>query len=100
MPFFLKILIAPLPKFQGVKIPLAEGANVLGRVSPPCSIKLEGAKVSKMHCTVSVKGDEVAVVDHESANGVFVNGRRVSLSGLKAGDRLVVGDFTLEVTGS
>lgn len=98
MPYFLKILSAPLEKMTGVKVPLAEGINVIGRSVPPCTIQLDATKVSKKHCTVTVLGGMVAIEDHGSSNGVFVNGGKVSKAALKAGDRLVIGEFTLEVT--
>lgn len=98
MPYFLKIMSAPLEKMAGVKVLLAEGANVIGRSVPPCTIQLEGSKVSKKHCTVTVLGGVIGIEDHGSSNGVFVNGNKVSLAALKAGDRLVIGEFILEVT--
>lgn len=98
MPYFLKILSAPLEKMAGVKVPLAEGANVIGRSVPPCTIRLDGSKVSKKHCTVTLLGGMVAIDDNGSSNGIFVNGSKVSQATLKAGDRLVIGEFILEVT--
>jgi pSer/pThr/pTyr-binding forkhead associated (FHA) protein len=38
------------------------------------------------------------VEDLNSANGLYVNGKRVAEAELKAKDRMVVGDFILEVT--
>jgi pSer/pThr/pTyr-binding forkhead associated (FHA) protein len=98
MPYFLKIISAPQEKMVGVKVTLADGINVIGRSVPPCTVQLDGSKVSKKHCTVTVLGGMVAVEDHGSSNGVFVNGSKISKSALKAGDRLVIGEFTLEVT--
>ncbi len=98
MPFFLKILAAPDNKSVGVKIPLQEGQNVTGRVSPPCDVVLEGVKVSKRHCTFLVSKNSLSVTDTHSSNGVFVNGAKVSSTKLKERDRLVIGDYILEVT--
>lgn len=98
MPYFLKIISAPQEKMVGVKVPLADGLNVVGRSVPPCTVHLDGSKVSKKHCTVTVLSGLVAVEDHGSSNGVFVNGSKISKAALKAGDRLVIGEFILEVT--
>jgi pSer/pThr/pTyr-binding forkhead associated (FHA) protein len=98
MPHFLKIMTAPQDKMVGVKVPLVDGTNVIGRSVPPCTIRLDGSKVSKKHCTVTLLAGMLAVEDHGSSNGVFVNGSKVSKSALKTGDRLVIGEFTLEVT--
>jgi pSer/pThr/pTyr-binding forkhead associated (FHA) protein len=98
MSFFLKILAAPVEGKVGIKIPLTEGEHFVGRASPPCEIHLEGAKVSKKHCIFRVKGSVLTVEDLNSANGLYVNGKRVAEAELKANDRMVVGDFILEVT--
>lgn len=97
MPVFLKILVAPAEELKGVKVPLVEGANTVGRVSPPSSIKLDGTKVSKKHCSLKVKGEQVLLEDLQSSNGVYVNGKKVTAVDLRAGDRMVIGDFTLEL---
>lgn len=95
MPFALKILVAPDPKIVGVKYQLAEGGTVAGRSGP---LKLDGPKVSKEHCRFSVAEGRLDVEDLGSANGIYVNGKRRSQSRLKPKDRLVVGEFVLEVT--
>lgn len=100
MPYYLKILAAPEEKLVGLKVPLAEGANVIGRSVPPCTIQLDGSKVSKKHCTVTVLGEVLAIEDHGSSNGIFLNGSRAGKAPVKVGDRLVLGEFILEVTGN
>lgn len=97
MSYFLKILVAPKKEMVGQKLPLIEGKNLLGRISPPCVLQLDGAKVSKKHCTFHVGPGKMSVEDHNSSNGVFVNGRKVSSLELKDRDRLVIGEYTLEV---
>lgn len=98
MSYFLKILASPEKKMDGIKIELKEGESLLGRVSPPAQVQLEGTKVSKKHCVVKVAGDAITVDDLNSSNGLFVNGKRVTSSPLKEKDRLVIGEFILEVT--
>ena len=98
MPRFLKILAAPAADKIGMKIPLNEGDLLLGRACPPCDMPLESAKVSKKHCIVRVRGDAVTIEDLNSANGIFVNGKRVSMVELHEKDRLVIGEFMMEVT--
>lgn len=100
MPYFLKILAAPAEGIVGSKLALAEGANLAGRAKPPCGLVLDGAKVSKKHCTFHVQAGRLSVEDHNSSNGVFVNGKKITNSELRAKDRLVIGEFTLEVTVS
>jgi pSer/pThr/pTyr-binding forkhead associated (FHA) protein len=98
MSFFIKILDCPVKDKVGLKIQLAEGDNLVGRASPPCEIQLEGGKVSKKHCVFRLKAGKLSLIDLSSANGLFVNGKRVNETPLVAKDRVVVGDFILEVT--
>jgi pSer/pThr/pTyr-binding forkhead associated (FHA) protein len=97
MPFFIKVLTAPKPEMAGLKIPLLDGSNLLGRANPPCAIVLEGVKVSKKHCSFHVAGVKLTVEDHNSSNGVYVNGKKTSKLELKDRDRLVIGEYVLEV---
>jgi len=95
--FFLKILSSPDRQLEGTKIELKEGENLAGRASPPAQIVLEGTKVSKKHCLFTVSGATLKVDDLRSSNGLFLNGKRVVQSALKNKDRLVIGEFVLEV---
>lgn len=97
MPYFLKILASPDNKRDGEKFPLANGETIVGRKAPPAKIELNGTKVSKQHCTFIVTGNALKVEDLKSANGLFVNGARTSSTMLKMKDRLVIGEFVLEV---
>lgn len=78
---------------------LTQGSYELGRGSQ-CRIVLDGAKVSRLHAKINVDVETARVYDMGSANGVFVNGRRVSHAGqqLGDGDALVIGEFELLVS--
>lgn len=97
MPYFVKIVSAPTKSEEGTKIAITLPQTLIGRVSPPCQIKLEGTKVSKKHCSLVLNGDLLAIKDHNSSNGVYVNGKKVDEMKLKEKDRIVIGEFTLEV---
>ncbi|MCO5143528.1 MAG: FHA domain-containing protein [Oligoflexia bacterium] len=97
MSVFLKILAAPEEKYVGVKISLIEGINVLGRVSPPSGIVLDSPKVSKKHCAIRLDKGHLQVDDLGSSNGIFLNGKKINSEKLQNKDRLVIGDFTLEL---
>ncbi len=98
MPAFIKILASPKKEQIGMKIALKEGENIFGRSNPPSHITLDGKKVSKKHGSFLVKGNQVSIVDHGSANGIYVNGKKATNQNLTNLDRLVVGEFTLELT--
>ena len=60
-------------------------------------MRLSGTKVSKKHCVLNVRPGSIRIDDLKSSNGVFVNGKRVTSATLKEKDRLVIGDFVLEL---
>ena len=78
-------------EYQGRTFELRPGEVLIGR-SSNCHLVLDDGLVSRRHAQLVITEDQVAVEDFGSANGVFVNGKRVSGSEpLKAGDQLQVG---------
>jgi diguanylate cyclase (GGDEF)-like protein len=75
----------------GLQVPLA-GEVELGR-DPTCTVRLPAEDVSRRHARVSVDADGHVLVDLASTNGTWVNGRRVDVHRLQAGDRLRLGAF-------
>lgn len=61
---------------------------------------LDATLVSRLHCRLTAGAAELEVVDLDSTNGTFVNGRRVSRAALQNGDRLTVGAVELVVMRS
>src|SRR5262249_17744942 len=59
-----------------------------------CDLRLRAAAVSRHHCLIRVRGNEVTLTDLGSSNGTYLNGTRVrSQAPLKEGDELRLGDF-------
>eukprot|EP00931_Biecheleriopsis_adriatica_P006194 TRINITY_DN107642_c0_g1_i1.p1 TRINITY_DN107642_c0_g1~~TRINITY_DN107642_c0_g1_i1.p1 ORF type:complete len:444 (-),score=77.81 TRINITY_DN107642_c0_g1_i1:134-1465(-) len=73
-----------------------KGDFVIGRNPKSCNLTLDSADVpnmiSRRHAVVVSADDSVMVVDCESLNGTFVNGRRVGRETLRQGDTLTVGN--------
>ncbi|MFC1582241.1 FHA domain-containing protein [Planctomycetota bacterium] len=67
---------------------------VLGR-SPECSIVIDNPGISRRHCQVEKRGDFCVVVDLNSNNGTFHNGKKVTQATLNTGDEIAVGKHTL-----
>jgi hypothetical protein len=63
---------------------------VLGR-SSQADIRLADPWVSRVHCEICQRDDELVVRDLESRHGVFVNERRVQQATLHPGDTLLLG---------
>ncbi len=78
---------------------LAAGATkTLGRAVRADFI-VDVAMVSRLHCRLSASRDgHLEVVDLDSTNGTFVNGRRVDKAKISVGDKLRVGRVELLVT--
>lgn len=61
-----------------------------------CSIVLDSRSVSKRHAYLTLQGDQLAVLDLGSINGVYVDGERVSGQRLlRGGEEIFVGTFVL-----
>ena len=59
-------------------------------------VQLDDESVSRRHCTVHAREDGCVVADLQSANGTFVNDRRVATADLKPGDTLRIGATVVE----
>jgi pSer/pThr/pTyr-binding forkhead associated (FHA) protein len=59
---------------------------------------IDAALVSRLHCRLEADDERLNVVDLDSTNGTWVNGRRVERARLADGDRLRVGRIELTVS--
>jgi pSer/pThr/pTyr-binding forkhead associated (FHA) protein len=87
---------------QSLMVPVAIGkepsrlpAEVGNR--PAAQLVLVQSKVSRYHALIEIEQDQLVIIDQNSTNGVLVNGRKVSKQVLASGDRLTIGDYTIEV---
>jgi hypothetical protein len=79
--------------------PLAKDVLTIGRLDS-CDVVLSDAGVSRKHAEVRREGDEWVVVDLGSTNGTIVNGKPVRRHRLAGGDRIEVGETTIEYRGA
>ena len=74
---------------------------MIGREPGKVQYLLEHPHVSRLHASVAVDGSRVVIADLGSSSGTFVNARRVTRPvELAAGDRIDIGPFSLEFTGT
>ena len=93
-------LILRSGKRAGRRIALPVGDVVIGR-DDGCRIRLTSSDVSRQHCRLRCREDEVIVADLGSRNGTFINETRVaSPTALKPGDLLRVGPFLFQTPGA
>ena len=84
-------------KTQGARIrdqALEAGVSLVGR-DPTSAVHLDSPIVSRLHARLSRQGGTVTVEDLDSANGTYLNGKRVARSEVGPGDLIVVGPFQL-----
>jgi pSer/pThr/pTyr-binding forkhead associated (FHA) protein len=72
---------------------LTQSACQLGRGSG-ADIRLDSKKVSQLHATLLSKPEGVSLLDLDSTNGTFVNGKKVQRAELQDGDQVRLADIT------
>ena len=81
--------------------PLTQSKTVIGR-KDDCDIRIPLIEISRHHAEIVLIDSEVEIRDLGSANGSFVNNKRVTKPvRLAAGDHVVIGPvvFTLQIDG-
>lgn len=80
--------------------PIEKTVITIGR-KHTCDLRIPLGIVSREHCQVEVKDDQLHVRDLGSSNGTYHNSERVQEATLEAGDTLVIGPvhFTVVVDG-
>ena len=77
------------------------GQMLIGRDSDRAQICLHHPHVSRLHARIVLRGKTAILVDLNSANGTFVNGRRiVADTTLRPGDRIDIGPYRLAFDGT
>lgn len=72
----------------------------IGRLAT-AHLSLEDDRISRIHAVVEVSPEgAVSIIDMGSAEGTFVNGKRVSRAALKPGDAITLGGLRLELGGA
>jgi hypothetical protein len=69
---------------------------VLGR-DPGCDLVISDPKCSRRHAVIEAVGQGLTIRDTGSANGIFVNGKRVERSSLEPDDFVRIGEVILKV---
>lgn len=82
---------------RGTSYPVQDGETSIGRQAGN-TVVLPSAKVSKRHCVLVVSDGRVIATDQGSSNGTFINGVLAKSKPMKAGDRISVGEYVLELT--
>jgi len=75
---------------QGETIYISKSETSLGR-AVNCDVTIAGALVSRNHAVITYENNHYMLYDHNSTNGTWVNGQRISQHILKPNDRIQIG---------
>jgi len=93
----LNLVVLTPGKGEGMSIPITLGQFLIGR-DPQCNLRPASPLISKRHCAVMVKGEQVFLHDFGSTNGTLLNDQPVKGEvELHNEDRLKVGPLTFLV---
>jgi hypothetical protein len=84
------------PSGQPHEVELSGTVAVLGR-DPSCDLVLNDARCSRRHAVLEAGPQGVSVRDAGSANGIYVNGKKVERSPLVPGDVVRLGEVFLKI---
>jgi HD-GYP domain-containing protein (c-di-GMP phosphodiesterase class II) len=62
-----------------------------------CDVVIDDEAASRRHCTITARDQVCVVADLQSANGTFVNEKRIATEELHQGDRVRIGSTVLEL---
>lgn len=99
--------IAPHLALRGLYLALGDGADTrllrldgdithLGR-GPEAEVRFEDHRVSRDHAILVRHGRNLRLLDNRSANGTFLNGRRIVATAIHAGDVIDLGPLRLQL---
>lgn len=93
----ISLMVLSAGTAAGKALPINAAQFIIGR-DPQCNLRPASAMISKRHCAVIVKNDQVFLRDFDSSNGTFVNDERIKGEvQLKNGDVLKVGPLSFKV---
>jgi len=92
------------------KVTLRFGSNTLGTWevydeqpvtvgrAPDNTVVIDNPGVSRRHCRIEKRGDVCVILDLNSNNGTFLNGKKITQANLNNGDEIAVGKHVLVFT--
>jgi len=75
---------------RGRRIEVSSARAVIGR-DVQCDLRLHDTEVSRRHAEFRTDDESTEIVDLNSSNGTFLNGKRIARHALAHGDRLLLG---------
>jgi predicted component of type VI protein secretion system len=82
---------------KGGEFPLRPNREVIIGRGSEFDMVLDEDMVSRRHARLATYHGQIVLQDLKSTNGTFVNGERISVSRLKVGDRVLIGNSVMEL---
>ena len=89
-------LVVVAGKLRGKEFELQEGENIIGRDSE-CDIHMPVEGISSQHSSLTITGNSCYIVDLDSSNGTFVNGKMIKRQTIQDGDKVALPDIIIQV---
>jgi serine/threonine protein kinase len=80
------------------RVTLGPGQGAIVGRALDVELSVDDLRVSRRHCRLELSDRGLMVTDLQSANGTYLNGRRIMKALVRTGDKLAVGNATLDVT--
>ena len=88
-------LVYQLTGEEMLDMALRQGHTLIGR-STMCDVCIDSTTVSRRHALISYSASGAVLVDLNSTNGTYVNGRRIHRHELQPGETIEVGGTSIE----
>ncbi|MBD3672173.1 MAG: FHA domain-containing protein [Planctomycetaceae bacterium] len=95
----MKVRLSINHKKANVKSVVLHSDAIIGR-STECNLRLVSGQISRKHCQLIVRDDQVAVIDLGSSNGTYLNETRLNPkteTTVNPGDKISIGSVTFLV---
>lgn len=86
------LLKITFPDGNKKEVPLSLKPLEIGR-NPEAGIVIQIPEISRRHCSFKLVDDQFFVIDHDSANGTFLNKKKITFSPLHDGDEVTFGNI-------
>ncbi|MFA5909659.1 MAG: HD domain-containing phosphohydrolase [Vicinamibacterales bacterium] len=84
-------------KEAGRTVALTTGQTIaIGRLKG-CDVVVDDEAASRRHCTITAREQVCVLADLQSANGTYVNERRIATAELATGDKVRIGSTVIEL---
>ena len=95
---FVKVFEIELSNMEGAPLYLLQNQLIVG--SEVGDILVSDPSISPRHATFTLQDEVVSIIDHGSAAGTFINGKKISTGKniiLEESDRITVGDLEIKI---